>query len=91
MRPVINLILKPDKDSTKVENYRAMSLMNIGIKMLRKILVNRIQDDIKMILHCDQVGFIIEMQGCFHLQINKCDMSFDQKSDNNCNKCRKGI
>ena len=46
----ITLILKPDKDTTKRENYRTIALMNIDAKFLTKILANHIQIYIKKII-----------------------------------------
>ena len=64
----ITLIPKPHKDPTEKENFRTNSLINIDVKIFNEILTNRIQEHIKMIIHHDQVGFILRMQGWFIIQ-----------------------
>ena len=64
----IILITKTDKDTKKKENFRPISLMNIGAKILNKILANRTQQYVKKVKHNDEVGFIPGMQGWYNIR-----------------------
>ena len=65
-KATITLIPKPDRQHTKKENYRPLSLMNIDATNFNRILANRIQQHIKKLIHHDQVGIMPGMQGFFN-------------------------
>ena len=74
----VQIFLKPGKDELLFSSYRPISLLNVSLKVLSKILANRLEKVIGHLIHNDQTGFIKGRQGSdnirklFHiLQISK--------------------
>jgi len=60
-KATITLIPKPDKENTKKENCRLISLMNIDAKILSRISANRFRSTSKTSYTMVKLGFF---QGC---------------------------
>ena len=93
-----NIILKSksDRDTTKKENYRPVCMMNIEAKIFNEILANRIQQHIKKLIHHNQVGFILGMQGWFNTRkfinvIHHINKTRGKKPHDYLNRCREDL
>lgn len=63
----INIFLKTSITLTPESKTLQESLMNSDVKIINKIVANKIQQYIKGIIHSDQVGFIPRMEGWFKI------------------------
>lgn len=54
----ISLILKSDKDPLLCSSYRPISLLNVDLKILSKVLASRLQRVLPSIISLDQTGFM---------------------------------
>lgn len=66
----ISVIPKPEKDGSKVGNYRPISLINNDIKIMTKILETKMSSFIAKYLHKDLVGFIPGRQGLDQVRVS---------------------
>lgn len=53
----ITLVPKKD-DAARVSNYRPIFLLNSSVKILTKLLANRLQSKLPLLIHKNQYGFI---------------------------------
>ena len=56
---VISVLLKKDKDPSKCESYRPVSLLGCDYKILTKILACRLESVLPKCIHTNQTGFVV--------------------------------
>lgn len=64
----IVLLLKPEKDPLDLSSYRPISLLQMDIKILAKVLALRLNAEIKSLIHPDQSSFIPEHSTAINLR-----------------------
>ena len=57
-RGIISLIPKKGKDKTILENLRPISLLNVDYKILTKVVANRIEKTLPILINPDQTGYV---------------------------------
>ena len=57
-RGIITLIPKARKDTRRLKNLRPISLLNVDLKVLEKIMANRMDQVIDKLIHIHQKGFM---------------------------------
>jgi hypothetical protein len=70
------------KDTSKKENYRLISLMNFEAKVINIIMAKRIQQEIRKIIHHEQIGLSPRMQWMVQ-QIYKLIQHINRSKDKN--------
>ena len=55
---IIKLLVKKDKDTRYIENWRPISLLNVDTKIISKGLANRLKDTLPDIISHDQTAYV---------------------------------
>ena len=55
---IISLIPKSDKDTSILENWRSISLLNVDYKIATKTIANRLKKVLPKLIHASQTGFL---------------------------------
>lgn len=55
---IISMIPKPWSDPSSWTNYRPISLLNLNIRLLAKIMATHLNTIIGHLIHCDQTRFV---------------------------------
>ena len=55
---IITLLPKPGKDTSLLDNWRPISLLNVDYKIATKSIANRLKDILPSIIHSSQTGFL---------------------------------
>uniref|UniRef100_A0A3Q3G8L9 Reverse transcriptase domain-containing protein n=1 Tax=Kryptolebias marmoratus TaxID=37003 RepID=A0A3Q3G8L9_KRYMA len=64
----ISLILKKSKPPENCGSYRPISLLNVDLKILSKILAKRLENILPLVIGMDQTGFIKGRNSCNNLR-----------------------
>ena len=71
------------KDTTLIENYRPITLLNSDYKLLTKALTLQLIEDIKKIVHRDQAGFIPGRSIFDHIRLTRLMTKFAEITEKN--------
>ena len=71
------------KDTTLIENYRPITLLNSDYKLQTKALTLQLVDDIKQMIHQDQAGFIPGRSIFSHIRLTRTMTKFAEITEEN--------